>query len=1179
MTGKRIEISCFDKTNELTVSSVPEGYDGFLLSNLFSNAHCNILHIARDDRRANLLKAAINFFCPSIETLYFPAWDCLPFDRSGPRLTIQAERLAALSSLSNLDMQKRLVITTVNAITQRVLPISHIKNLTYELRVGKNTDLSKLKVFLNFAGYLETAKVLDVGEYSIRGGIIDVFPPLTLHPIRCDFFGDNLENARFFSVNDQKSVSSIKEVIFLTPVREVCLGPEHISLFKKNYLKNFGIPSKLDYLYHSVLSGQIFPGYEHWIPYFYDKMNSLFDFIEDPIVSFDSDSNLFLQQRSEQISEYFELRKSNSTKHTKFTSIFNPINPMDLYINKTEWKKLTTDFRKIYFSQFKGKMSGQDLDLGGHIGKDFSLERQTEGVDLFKTAADYLRNMEKDGNLIAIAAYSMGSLERLQKLLKDQSLNELEIFDSCTLDSSSQMYVFLHQNQISPKRIGIGILPIESGFVVPGLVVISEQDILGKRLFRKRRYEKKINDPLHDMAEIGVGELVVHIDHGVGKYIGFKTILAAGVPHDCLIIQYLGQDKLFLPVENLNLLSKYGQEVGVLDKLGSVGWQDRRAKAKKRINELAKNLIEIAAKRLLSKGVIHTPDPSLWDKFCSGFQFEETEDQDSAIRDVLQDIGSGFPMDRLICGDVGFGKTEIALRAALVVALDGFQVAVLAPTTLLARQHYYTFLDRFKDTPINIERLTRFESTKDKSNVYDKLKSGLVDIVIGTHALLSDNVKFNKLGLLIVDEEQHFGVAHKEVLKKFRSNVHVLTLTATPIPRTLQLSLTGVRDLSLISTPPVDRLLVRTFVTEFDSIILREALLREKSRGGQSFFVVPRVSDISSIADFLNSEVPDVSFNIAHGKLPGPKLDEVINDFLSRKIDLLLSTSIVESGLDFPNANTLIVYRADMFGLSQLYQIRGRVGRSKTRAYCYLTYDREKKMTPQGEKRLKILASINSLGQGFSLASQDLDIRGAGNLLGEEQSGDIREVGYELYQSMLRRAIEKLKADGMNSDYEQEALSPQIDLNVPVLIPENYVTDLSVRLTLYRELAFLKSDDELDEFCERLRDRFGPVPQEINTLIDVMSIKNACILAGIDAVKAGAIGLSLSFYENKFSDPEGLMKFIESNKSKIKIKENKIIISAIWDDDDSKMQVIKKVVKGLATMVQKKTPSKEGASY
>ena len=592
-------------------------------------------------------------------------------------------------------------------------------------------------------------------------------------------------------------------------------------------------------------------------------------------------------------------------------------------------------------------------------------------------------------------------------------MRNINKFQSCNYNQEKNNFEFLP----AKKNLNIGVLPLEHGFSVPGLVVISEQDILGNRLYRQKKYNKKIKNPLQNFSEINIGDLVVHIDHGIGKYIGFKSIFADNIPHDCLIIEYAGGDKLFLPIENLSLLSKYGQEVGEVDKLGTLSWQQKRSKAKERIKEIAHSLISIAAKRYLIKGTVHKKEYFSWNKFCSGFQFEETEDQNSAISDILKDLSSGLPMDRLICGDVGFGKTEIALRASMIVANDGYQVVLLTPTTLLARQHYETFKMRFNNFPFFIEKLTRFESLKLRKNIIYKLKNGKIDIIIGTHALLSSDINFKKLGLLIVDEEQHFGVTHKETIKKLKANVHVLTLTATPIPRTLQLAFTGVRDLSIINTPPIDRLLVRTFVMEFDGVVIREALMREKSRGGQSFFVVPRISDMDNIISFLENEVPEINFKIAHGQLVGSNLDNVIEEFITNKIDLLLSTSIVESGLDFPNANTLIVHRANMFGLSQLYQII-RVGRSKIRAYCYLTYEQKNKITKQSEKRLKILANINSLGQGFSLASQDLDIRGAGNILGDEQSGDIKEVGFELYQNMLKDEIDKLK-DNQLEDKEQ----------------------------------------------------------------------------------------------------------------------------------------------------------------
>jgi len=571
---------------------------------------------------------------------------------------------------------------------------------------------------------------------------------------------------------------------------------------------------------------------------------------------------------------------------------------------------------------------------------------------------------------------------------------------------------------------------------------------LGDRLIRQTKRKKRADNFLTETQSLTPGDLVVHVDHGVGRYLGLEVVTAAGAAHECLLLEYAENSKLYLPVENIELLSRFGHEVGLLDKLGGGAWQAKKAKLKERIREMAEKLIRVAAERALRTAPALTPPDAIWDQFLARFPYAETDDQLQAISDVLDDLGSGQPMDRLVCGDVGFGKTEVAIRAAFVAAMSGVQVAIIAPTTLLARQHYKNFAERFRGFPINVRPLSRFVGTKEAAETRDGIAKGTVDIVIGTHALLAKSIRFKNLGFIVIDEEQHFGVQHKERLKQMRTDIHVLTLTATPIPRTLQLSLSGVRELSIIGTPPVDRLAIRTYVSEFDTVTLREALLREHYRGGQSFFVVPRVSDLADIEEFLKNEVPEVSFVTANGQMAAGELDDRMNAFYDGKYDVLLATTIVESGLDIPTANTMIVHRADMFGLAQLYQIRGRVGRSKTRAYAYLTYKPRQRLTPQAEKRLKVLGSIDTLGAGFTLASQDLDIRGAGNLLGEEQSGQMREVGYELYQSMLEEQIAKIKA-GEVTLIDDGQWAPQINLGVPVLIPENYVPDLDVRLGLY----------------------------------------------------------------------------------------------------------------------------------
>lgn len=724
----------------------------------------------------------------------------------------------------------------------------------------------------------------------------------------------------------------------------------------------------------------------------------------------------------------------------------------------------------------------------------------------------------------------------------------------------------------SAKGIGkhglhLAVWPLESGFDAPGLTVISEQDVLGERLIRAPR-RRRAENFLTEAQSLSVGDLVVHVDHGIGRYLGLEVVTAAGAAHECLVLEYAESSKLYLPVENIELLSKYGHEEGLLDRLGGGAWQAKKARLKERIREMADRLIRVAAERALRSAPVIEPEHHAWEAFAARFPYQETDDQLHAIEDVLNDLGSGAPMDRLICGDVGFGKTEVAMRAAFVAAMSGLQVAVIAPTTLLARQHYQEFASRFRGFPVNVRPLSRFVSAGEAAKTRDAMARGEADIVVGTHALLAKGIRFKNLGLLIIDEEQRFGVAHKERLKQLRSDVHVLTLTATPIPRTLQLSLSGVRDLSIISTPPVDRLSIRTYVSEFDSVTVREALLREHYRGGQSFYVVPRISDLPEIEDFLKTQVPEVSYVIAHGQMAAGELDERMNAFYDGKYDVLLATTIVESGLDIPTANTMIIHRADMFGLSQLYQIRGRVGRSKTRAYAYLTTKPRVPLTPGAEKRLRVLGSLDTLGAGFTLASQDLDIRGAGNLLGEEQSGQMRDVGYELYQSMLEEAIAKIKSGQMEGLSEaDEQWAPQINLGVPVLIPEEYVPDLDVRLGLYRRLSGLETKVELEGFAAELIDRFGKLPREVNMLMLVVRIKAMCKRAGIAKLDGGPKGATIQFHNDKFASPQGLVEFITNERGLAKVRDNKIVVRRDWAGESDRIKGAFGIARDLAEKV------------
>ena len=752
---------------------------------------------------------------------------------------------------------------------------------------------------------------------------------------------------------------------------------------------------------------------------------------------------------------------------------------------------------------------------------------------------------------MVIASYSDGARERLKGLLEDEGL--------------SSALLIQNVSQMGKQGLYLVVWNLEQGFSTNTLTVISEQDVLGERLIRHASKRRKAENFLTEATSLSSGDLVVHVDHGIGKFHNLEVIKAVDALHECLVLEYAENSRLYLPVENVELLSKYGQEFGLLDKLGGAAWQAKKAKLKQRIKDMAERLIRVAAERELRTAPIFEPPPGIWDAFSAKFPYQETDDQMNAIEDVVSDLTSKRPMDRLVCGDVGFGKTEVAMRAAFLASISGFQVAVIAPTTLLVRQHTQSFLDRFRGLPIEIRQLSRFVSKKTAEKTRDEIQNGNVDIVVGTHALLAKNIKFKNLGLLIIDEEQHFGVQHKERLKQLRSDIHVLTLTATPIPRTLQLSLSGVRDLSIIATPPVDRLAIRTFISEFDFVTIREALLREKFRGGQSFYVVPRVADLEEIETFLREHVPEVSYVIAHGQMPPGELDNRMNAFYDGKFDVLLATTIVESGLDIPSANTIVVHRAEMFGLAQLYQIRGRVGRSKLRAYAYMTTKARTKLTTASEKRLKVLASLDALGAGFSLASQDLDIRGAGNLLGEEQSGQIRDVGYELYQSMLEETISKIRGgqiDVLTSMDNQ--WSPQINLGVSVLIPETYVSDLDVRLGLYRRLSNLNKKVEFEGFAAELIDRFGKLPSEVNTLLLVVRIKSVCKKAGIGKLDGGPKGATVQFYNDKFISPEGLVEFIKNQNGTAKIKDNKLIIRRDWKKNSDKFKGAFAIARDLA---------------
>ncbi len=1131
----------------ITISGAPEGFDAQMVLQEIAKSDAPVCYVARDDKRLAAMQAALAFFAPDMPVVVFPAWDCLPYDRVSPNADVSAARMATLAALVHGMPTQFVLLTTVNAATQRVPSRSLLKEAAFTAAVGKRIDEDGLKAFLVRMGFTQSPTVMEPGDYAVRGGIIDIFPPGQSGPIRLDLFGDVLDGARRFDPVTQRTTEKLSE-IELAPVSEVILDDAAITRFRQNYRIEFGAAGSDDPLYEAVSAGRKHAGVEHWLGFFQDDLETLFDYLDGLSIMLDDQVEPSRLARWEAIEDQYGTRMHALEQKSRMDTVYKPAPPALLYLDDAAWDK-ASDHRVIQLAALPQATGLGVTDAGGRAGRNFAPERQQEQISLFGSLADHLTAKLADGPVV-IASYSEGARERLTGLIEDEGVAEaIPVSDF---------------SRVGKSGLHLAVWALDAGFEAPGLTVISEQDVLGDRLIRQTKRKRRAENFLTEATSLAPGDLVVHVDHGVGRFKGLEVVTALGAAHECLLLEYAEQAKLYLPVENIELLSKYGHDTGLLDRLGGGAWQAKKAKLKERIRQIAERLIRVAAERELRSAPVMEPTDGLWDQFLARFPYAETDDQLQAIEDVLDDMGSGRPMDRLVCGDVGFGKTEVAIRAAFVAALTGVQVAIIAPTTLLARQHYKNFAERFRGFPVNVRPLSRFVSAKEANLTREGMSKGTVDIVVGTHALLAKNIRFKNLGLLIIDEEQHFGVQHKERLKQMRTDVHVLTLTATPIPRTLQLSLSGVRDLSIIGTPPIDRLAIRTYVSEFDTITIREALLREHYRGGQSFLVVPRISDIPEMEAFLRDQVPEVSFITATGQLAAGDLDDRMNAFYDGKYDVLLATTIVESGLDIPTANTMVVWRADMFGLAQLYQIRGRVGRSKTRAYAYLTTKPRQRLTDTAQKRLRVLSSLDTLGAGFTLASQDLDIRGAGNLLGEEQSGQMKEVGYELYQQMLEEQIAAIKSGAAEGIVDDGQWSPNINLGIPVLIPEDYIPDLDVRLGLYRRLSELTTKVELEGFAAELIDRFGKLPREVNSLMLVVRIKAMCKKAGIAKLDAGPKGATIQFHNDKFASPQGLVEFINDQRGLAKVKDNKIVVRRDWTKEKDKIQGAFNIARDLA---------------
>ncbi len=1218
------------KPCELTLDGAPAGHDARAMAELASRAESRTLvYVAPDEAAAARMAEMLAFFAPHVEVLPFPAWDCLPYDRVGPQPDIMGQRLATLDRLAGmgrrsghriLDTQTPhpnpppqggresrctfgsdgsrvpdschlpnpregeshhvpslpqgergpcVLVTTPEALAQRTLPPAHVREGSLTLAVGSEIPMDRLCRFLAAHGYVNTSTVREPGEFARRGGLVDLFPPAAESPVRVDFLGETVDALRAFDPLTQMT-RGVCESLVLRAASEIQLNERTLAAFRSGYRALFGTVATHDPLYEAISEGRPFPGYEHWLPLFVPHLAGLLDYVPNAPVAWGPGARESLATFTARVQAFYEARRglaqaarANGGTSTNTAAPYRPLPPEQLYQTPEDIRGLLQHRAVLHLESWDAP-EGPDAPparagtahAGGHAGPSFAAARIRSGQDVYAALKEAVAKHLSEGRHVVLACASRGSAERLGGLLNAQGIATIPA--KATWDDT---------RRLDPGLVALAVLGLDHGFISRDVAVITEQDILGERLARPARASRGGVTPFQmELSTLVPGDLVTHNEHGIGRYEGLETLTVLGAAHDCVKLIYDGGDKLYVPVESLEVLTRYGSGAngGTLDKLGGAAWQNRKARLKGRLKDLANELMSLAATRRLKPGLTLAPPEDAYEAFAAKFPWAETEDQTRAIQETLEDLARGRPMDRLVCGDVGFGKTEIALRAAFAAVASGFQVAILTPTTLLARQHTATFRQRFAGLPFRIGSLSRLVPPAEAKTVKEGAKTGTLDIVIGTHALLAKDAAFARLGLLIVDEEQHFGVKQKEKIKQLRADVHVLTLTATPIPRTLHLALSGAREISLIATPPADRLAVLTSVVPYDPIVIRDALRREHARGGQSFCVCPRIEHLEGVAEALRELVPDIKLAVAHGQMPAKDLDDLMTAFDAGAFGLLIATDIIESGLDIPNANTLIIHRADMLGLSQLYQLRGRVGRSKRRGYAYLTYPPDALLTSTARQRLEAIQTLDHLGAGFQVASYDMDIRGAGNLLGEEQSGHIREVGVELYQQLLEEALATARAGGTD-DAGSESWTPQINLGLSVLIPEGYVSDLNLRLSLYRRLA--TGEDATESIAAEMIDRFGPMPEEVENLLQTVAVKNLCRKAGISRLDAGPQGAVIRFHNDRFDAPERLIAWITAQSGTARLRpDNRLVLARAWDAPARRLEGVRRILHELAAL-------------
>jgi transcription-repair coupling factor (superfamily II helicase) len=1092
----------------------PHGSSRALLIAEAARTHAGLLvAVTRDSQRAQALEAELNIFAGGLPVLHFPDWETLPYDAFSPHPEIVSQRIATLYQLPSV--QRGVLVVPVATLMQRIAPRAHITGSGLVLAKRQKLDLAAEQRRLEASGYRHVPQVAEPGDFAVRGSLLDIFPMGTAEPYRIELFDDEVESIRSFDPETQRSQQQV-EKIELLPAREFPLTEEAAKDFRGNLRERFPIDVRRCPLYQDMKEGVTPGGIEYYLPLFFRETATLFDYLaDDALFVLGEGAGEAANQFWAQTAERYDQRAHDIERPV--------LPPAELYLPP---EQLREQLNKRLRVEVVDAGHEHAIDTGTQPAPELPLNRKGEepGTSLRHFLSSY-------PGRVLIAADSAGRREALIETLAAAGLKPQNV-------ESWASFLSAQTPAEDSARFAITIAGLEQGFALdkPAITLLTERELYGERVRSERDRKRRrgtARDPesiIRDLTELTLGAPIVHVDHGVGRYQGLISMDVGGMDGEFLTIEYAKGDKLYVPVSQLGLVSRYSgtaPELAPLHSLGGDAWERARKKAAEKVRDVAAELLAIYAQREARGGESMPIDRQLVEEFGSTFPFEETPDQETAIEAVLGDLAAPRAMDRVICGDVGFGKTEVALRAAFATATAGKQVAVLVPTTLLAQQHYRNFADRFADWPVRVDVLSRFKSTKEVNDALKRLADGQIDVIVGTHKLLQPDIKFKNLGLVIVDEEQRFGVRQKEQLKKLRAEVDLLTMTATPIPRTLNMAMAGLRDLSLIATPPAHRSAVRTFISAWDPATIREALQRELSRGGQVYFLHNEVQSIERTVRELEELVPEARIRIAHGQMPERELEGVMADFHRQRFNVLVCTTIIETGIDIPSANTIIINRADRFGLAQLHQLRGRVGRSHHRAYAYLVVPDRKSITADAQKRLEALASLEELGAGFTLATHDLEIRGAGELLGDEQSGQIQEIGFGLYTELLDRAVRALKSGkvpdfDLSSEHETE-----VELHLPALIPDDYLGDVHARLTLYKRIASARSEDELRDLQVEMIDRFGLLPDSTKQLFAVASLKQMATPLGIRKLDFGANGGRIVFREKPEVDPMAIIKLIQ----------------------------------------------------